>query len=876
MMAIVEDGVQNESEEENKIEVVVEEDDTWDEETEDEDTLEAKAQELELRISENPYNYDDHSDLLQILINLTELDRYRSAFERLKATSVVAELEWHQRLHTEASLATTAGDVANMVKLFNEASLDCFSQNILLEWCSWALTLPDDNNLRENTREQIKEVLRRAGADPLTGKLFWNAALAFENEILQSLDETDERYHEQAMRVLYSLEEMVSRPLLQAEESWFEFEQLALKMKDEDYVDKVHIQHETAQGFLEFLMGFEQRILSLTDDNEKSEVYRDYIDAVIDASRNTDKYVDCDIENILKVLYDRATYECIGADCMEEVFRAYLKLGQNRCSTNTYIRIVDSCIRRRPNMAFAWGLKLQLSEELKKPADEMKSIFESAIAQCVSSFKDSESVWMEYLSYLRRSVDVTVEANVEMLRKNFRHAWDSLAEMWHEEANDCCVPMFWARLEYKLFGDPKRGRELFEEIFSYGENKTLSKYWECLFRLESHRNPPLSRNKTRELHRRSVKYVEDYPPTLCAMWIEYERDYGSLATLQEATAVCQEKLQHWHDNYQAQCFQGQKQFNKKEKPQKKKENKKRKLEDGEREKNNKKKKVPEADDAKGTKRSHDDDKQMEEDGASKRAKSEESTSEPKTREDFTLFVSNLDFKVNEEKLREKLSEYGEIVSLRVKAGVKAFGGSICYCQYRSVESVEKALKYDRTPLDGRPMFLSKYTVKKTTKPQFKYSTGAEKNKLFVKNIPYSVCTKEELAKVFEKYGELKDVRIVTFKDGKPKGLAYVEFTNDESAKAALQADGLLLEDRHIQVALSNPPTRDSAGIEGACLGAPKRETKPGMRRTQLTSFIPRVVLRAASAQSESKDQTPSTSQGVKMSNSDFRLTLIKK
>ncbi|KAL4721318.1 hypothetical protein ACJJTC_012392, partial [Scirpophaga incertulas] len=119
-------------------------------------------------------------------------------------------------------------------------------------------------------------------------------------------------------------------------------------------------------------------------------------------------------------------------------------------------------------------------------------------------------------------------------------------------------------------------------------------------------------------------------------------------------------------------------------------------------------------------------------------------------------------RVGEEKLRSHLAQYGEIVALRVKAGVKAFGGSICYCQYKAPDSVEEALKHDRTPLDGRPMFFSRYSAKKS-KASFKYSTEPEKNKLFVKNLPFSHCTKEALTELFEKYGSLKDVRVVTFK-----------------------------------------------------------------------------------------------------------------
>lgn len=39
-------------------------------------------------------------------------------------------------------------------------------------------------------------------------------------------------------------------------------------------------------------------------------------------------------------------------------------------------------------------------------------------------------------------------------------------------------------------------------------------------------------------------------------------------------------------------------------------------------------------------------------------------------------------------------------------------------------------------------------------------------------------TKEELEGVFKSYGSLKDVRVVTFRNGHSKGLAYVEFRDE--------------------------------------------------------------------------------------------------
>lgn len=54
---------------------------------------------------------------------------------------------------------------------------------ILSEWCSWAVSVGE----AKETRTQLDEVLRRAGADPFSGKLFWDAKLEFEKAQLESM-----------------------------------------------------------------------------------------------------------------------------------------------------------------------------------------------------------------------------------------------------------------------------------------------------------------------------------------------------------------------------------------------------------------------------------------------------------------------------------------------------------------------------------------------------------------------------------------------------------------------------------------------------------------------------------------------------------------
>ncbi|KAL0867760.1 hypothetical protein ABMA27_008476 [Loxostege sticticalis] len=901
-MAIVEDEVRNDSEEENEIEVVVEEDDadrdSDDSEDDDDDEMqERKVAELEQRIAEYPYNYDDHIELIQALWRLSELDRWRSAFERLQQLTALQPEHWLLRLQTEVTLAHSSQARDQIAELFHQAMLDCYSIPILTEWCTWSLSTGSTTV----ARAQMEEILRRAGADPLSGKIFWDAKLELEKSQLDTMSEDDPDYKLQQGRVLWCLEETVSRPLLRAEEAWEQTQELAMTLHNQQYVDKVKYQHESAQDYLQKITPYEDKLLTVENQEEKYKLYQEYIDTVKELSHDK-KYAECDSDGILKVLYDRATTECIACSGAHALLQAYARHVRSRSSRATYCRVLDAAARRCPRRHTFWTLKLHQAEHEAATAAEVKTIFETAIAKGLESYKDAEALWLSYLEFARRQTQFDNTEQVEKLRQTFRLAWDSLAEAWGEEANDCEVPLYWARLEYNRMSDPKQGKEIFEEIFKYGENKTMSKYWEALIQLECGRSPPLSENKRRDLYRRALKFVTDYPPAIARLWTDYERDYGHLDTMRECYETCEAKLKEWRDSYQAmkEKMIGKKQKGK-QADKKSKFDKKKKKKDEEQPKNKAKRKSEESTEGTESKRKRDAAMEVEESGKemeatasgsgvkraleddedkdeteNKRQKTEESASaRAASREACTLFVSNLEFKVDEQKLRDTLSKFGDIVSLRVKTGVKAFGGSICYCQYKAVESVDEALKHDRSPLDGRPMFLSRYSSKKG-KASFKYSTAPEKNKLFVKNLPYGHCTKEALTDVFDKYGALKDVRIVTFKDGKPKGLAYIEYEDDASAAQALEkTNGSLLGERRIEVLLSAPPPKD-APAAAPTLGQPKRDTGKGMRRTQLSSFIPRVLQTATPSTSGTSANGSHANGDGKLSNTDFRNMLLKK
>ncbi|VDN40918.1 unnamed protein product [Dibothriocephalus latus] len=114
------------------------------------------------------------------------------------------------------------------------------------------------------------------------------------------------------------------------------------------------------------------------------------------------------------------------------------------------------------------------------------------------------------------------------------------------------------------------------------------------------------------------------------------------------------------------------------------------------------------------------------------------------------------------------------------------------------------------------MFVSMCQPNRTEPKQFAYPTGVpEPKKLFVRNLEKHV-SEAALRTLFGQYGTVTTVRLVTFRNGMPKGNAYIEFATEEEASRALTAtDGLTVGDKQISVAISCPPRKEDPHGFGA-------------------------------------------------------------
>jgi len=93
-------------------------------------------------------------------------------------------------------------------------------------------------------------------------------------------------------------------------------------------------------------------------------------------------------------------------------------------------------------------------------------------------------------------------------------------------------------------------------------------------------------------------------------------------------------------------------------------------------------------------------------------------------------------------------------------------------------------------------------------------------KLYVGNLSYDT-TEDGLNAKFSEFGAIESVNLITDRDsGRSKGFAFVEMTNDDEAKAAIEAlDGTELDGRTIKVSEAKPQERRGGGGRG--FGGPR-------------------------------------------------------
>uniref|UniRef100_T1IRW8 RRM domain-containing protein n=1 Tax=Strigamia maritima TaxID=126957 RepID=T1IRW8_STRMM len=693
-----------------------------------------------------------------------------------------------------------------------------------------------------NVRNIFERAITAAGIHFVKGHVIWEAYREFENAVLSTLesspdsdlsDTQQEEYQQQKNRITNLFKRQLGVPLIDMESTLDEYKSWL------DAVDTaLENTYQKAAAKLEKIKPFEDALLSAIP--PRLIEYESYIDFELTA--NDPPRIQC--------LFERALAEnCLNSD----LWLKYIKYLETKLKINTIsLPVLERSVRNCPWSVKLWQIYLRAMERYEQSHENIKEIVDRALKSGFTSAEEFQQVWLTFLDYLRRRIKWENEHSNELeeLRTNFLKAQNHIIEYFAP------ILRYWARIEAYRCNNMAKSRELWQQVLSLGNNIHSAQLWLEYTSLERSRG---DEKNLRNLYQKALQTVHDWPESIGEAWMSFESEQGTLYQWETAANKYDSRMKiieakRKKMETEAELVKKEKLVGKHQKSQ--------------------------------LKRKMDKSKAVVDDDVEQHGETIEHDS---SKDDFTIFLSNLAYNPDEDKIKEIFTDVGEVVQLRIVKDYKGRGKGFGYLQFKTKEAVTEALKKDREALNGRPMFVSRCEDKKkrgnSAENKLKFSTEVEKNKLFVRGLPFTT-TKDELTEMFKVFGELTDVRIVTYRNGHSKGLAYVDYQNEKSAAEAVQKlDGFKMNDKEISVAISAPPKRQTGGRGDSkpFLGGGRVDTATGRGRgrTQV-SLLPRALQRAKIETTTTEDdkmngsQNGTSASGSQKSNADFREMLLKK
>uniref|UniRef100_A0A8C7NJ19 Spliceosome associated factor 3, U4/U6 recycling protein n=1 Tax=Oncorhynchus mykiss TaxID=8022 RepID=A0A8C7NJ19_ONCMY len=855
-------------------------DDEEDDSSEDDKENEAEIQRLEEQLSINAFDYNCHLDLIKLLRQEGELPPLRKARQKMSELFPLTE-----------------------------------GPEIWLEYAQYSIGGMGLPGGMEKVRSIFERALTAVGLHMTKGATLWEAYREFENVILATL----ERIHTLFRRQL-------AIPLMDMEGTYAEYEEWS----DQGVSDTVSQKYKRALQQMEKSKPYEETLMAAEPPKlAEYQTYIDYEQKEGDPAR-------------IQIIFERALAEnCLVPD----MWAKYTKyLDRQLKIKDLVLSSHDRAVRNCPWTMGLWKNYLLALERHGADHHTISDVFEKALNAGFIQATDYVNIWEAYLDYLRRRVDFKSSRELEELRAAFTRSLDYMKQDVEErfsESGDpsCTIMQVWAKIEALHCKNIQKARELWDSIMTKG-NAKFANMWLEYYNLERSYGDALHCRKA--LHR-AVQCTSDYPEHVCEVLLTFERVEGSLEDWDAAVQKTETRLNRVNEQRakvaekeahlvrQEEEKTEQRRRAKADKKNQKKgqkgsgpgEKRKAEDEDNENEWGEESEQPPKRHRGEGNQgsfRGGGAEEYMEtesglfgrrappcrrqEPPGAKRGQQMAPATVRKTQEDnpeqrkddCSVFISNLAFNMEdpEKRLKELFEPCGPVQSVRPVYAAKGFRG-YCYVQFEGKTSVPEALKMDRREVDGRPMFVSP-CVDKNKNPDFKvfkYNTNLEKHKIFISGLPFS-CTKEQLEELCKDQGTIKDIRLVTNRSGKPKGLAYVEFEDEaQASQAVLKLDGTVLQEHTLSVAISNPPRRNAADKPdfsrpmGAMMPRAMVYGSRGKGRTQL-SLIPRSLHRQTGSESKAENGTaPKPTGGASgdagfeaqakpMSNSDFAKMLLRK
>lgn len=119
--------------------------------------------------------------------------------------------------------------------------------------------------------------------------------------------------------------------------------------------------------------------------------------------------------------------------------------------------------------------KIRLAEKLNQSKSEVTEIVQQAFEATNNDAKGTLNIWLEYLSYTKRHTDVSIEKDVELLRKTMELGLDSLGRRSADPNSEFDKLCAW--IEYKFLQNYEEGYQYYDSIIKNTNNHYRASIW---------------------------------------------------------------------------------------------------------------------------------------------------------------------------------------------------------------------------------------------------------------------------------------------------------------------------------------------------------------------------------------------------------------
>eukprot|EP00092_Neocalanus_flemingeri_P022932 GFUD01024863.1.p1 GENE.GFUD01024863.1~~GFUD01024863.1.p1 ORF type:complete len:939 (+),score=286.08 GFUD01024863.1:83-2899(+) len=819
-------------------------------------------------ISSNPYNYSAHYELVTALRKTEDFEKLREARKRFHKFYPLTSDLWLDWISDEQKIATSEEEKKMVDDLFEKGVKDYLSVDLWLEYCQHSIGGIGTKEGIVRAREIHEKAIIACGLHISKGALIWEAYREFESALLSMMtptgsEELEKIYADQKKKVENLYKRQLRQPLLGMEDTFNEYKEFTKDATDGNVVSDYH----KAKEKLKARQKFEKKLIG---EEIPIENYQEYIDFEMKEKDPTR----------IQIIFERSiTDHCL----VSTLWSQYLTyLDSNLKISTVSLPVFERSIRNVPWSVEIWCDYLRSLERYEQPHSEVLSLFEQGLAAGFAQPAAYLELWLCFIDYLRRRTvwNKDITESMSALRTVFERANLHLAKCGGDP--DFEVSKYCANLEADQFGVMENARKIWAEITA--AHPFTASVWLEYIQLEKTFG---DKKHLRKAYQRGLEKTHDDPEILVRSFTQFEREEGSLEAFEHCRKLCRIKMEKvGASKSKGDAKKSEEEQSRHDKIEKKKEKDKdyrrdkrqqiaaEKRGDVQNTQNGKdnvflKPSVPVS---QQDNRSWYDTPELPEKGSKKvvapppgfpgkksvapppgfnenmkrtiapppgfkeplpkKQKSDDfdNLSEHQQRKLRTVFLSNLDFSVTDTEVNDIMRSSGVVLEVRLVKKPNGQSKGFAFVEFEKHSEALEAMKRDNELLGLRPMYISECDPEKKA-PVFKFDKGLEKNKLFIKGLDPEV-TKQDLTEVFEKFGKLIDVRLVTYRNGHSKGLAFVDYEEEVGAATALiKTDNMKIKSKEIQVALSNPPKRKD--------DAPNQSDVRSLGGTEATEFGPR-------------------------------------